>query len=300
MDMNFFSYRKSSYWFLIIWILGLPLAYANPLGFALNKRCFAWDHSNPQVPKGQVVSDRFWSRLLKNKRDIWIYIPPYYEWRKGPYPLLVVFDGQAYKSHLIPAPIILDNLIAAGKIPPVVALFISSIDQPTRNRELPCNSLFIECITKELLPWVSRRYFVTQAPSQTIIAGSSYGGLAAVYASLLYPQRFGNVLSQSGAFWWHPTNGEDDWFIKQFEAVSNLPVNFYLDVGDQETERRRGQMSMVEVNRHLHKILKDKGCSVTYNEFIGGHDYECWKKTFAIGLIALFEEQERKTKFQPD
>jgi enterochelin esterase-like enzyme len=36
------------------------------------------------------------------------------------------------------------------------------------------------------------------------VAGSSFGGLAAAYTALTMPERFGNVLSQSGSYWWWP------------------------------------------------------------------------------------------------
>lgn len=271
------------------------LSFATPSSSISQTQLNNWDQPHLHHLKGQVVSYSFSSRILRNKRDVWVYTPSSYEWKKGPYPLLIVFDGQAYTSQLIPGPTILDNLIAEGKIPPLVAVFVSSIDQPTRNRELPCYARFISCLTQELIPWISRRYLVTKNPSQTIVAGSSYGGLAAAYAALCYPERFGNVLSQSGAFWWQPSsNSSEPWLVEKFESAPSLSVRFYLDVGDRETESTDGRMSMVAVNRYLRKILEQKGCRVTYYEFKGGHDYACWRKTFAIGLMALLGDKKQK------
>jgi enterochelin esterase-like enzyme len=292
--MNLSFFFKNACWFLTL--LGLTimnLFFPLPFTFASNNPEKPWDEPIIDHPKGQLTSYRFTSRLLKNKRDIWVYTPSSYQWKEGPYPLLIVFDGQAYISELIPGPTILDNLIFAGKIPPVVAVFISSVDQPTRNRELPCHSKFIDSLTQELLPWISRRYFVTKNPSQTILAGSSYGGLAAVYGALSHPQRFGNVLSQSGAFWWTPsTDASGPWIVKQFEGLPALPVRFYLDVGDQETSSKEDQMSMLDVNRCFRKLLENKGYRITYHEFSGGHEYECWRQTFSIGLISLMGNKQ--------
>lgn len=283
------NYIKFFYWLFCLSALTFnPLVFSASLPPVPTDQLNHWDRPNRQHSKGQLISYCFTSRILKNKRDVWVYIPFSYEWKEGPYPLLIVFDGQAYTSQLIPGPTILDNLIALGKIPPLVAVFISSVDQPTRNLELPCYSRFVESLTQELVPWVSRRYFVTKDPSLTIVAGSSYGGLAAAYAAFRFPQRFGNVLSQSGAFWWNPSKDSSvPWLVKQFEAAPAVPVHFYMDVGDQETSSTDQQMSMVDINRHLHQILDQKGCQVTYYEFKGGHDYDCWRKTFAIGLMVL-------------
>jgi enterochelin esterase family protein len=246
----------------------------------------AWDLPT-DYPKGKLASYRFKSRLLKNKRDIWIYLPPSYQKKAAPYPLLIVFDGQAYTSQLIPGPTILDNLIGLGIIPPLVALFVSSMGQRERNLELPCYAPFIDSLIEELLPWLHQHYHVTYDPSQIIVAGSSYGGLAAAYAALRYPYQFGNVLSQSGAFWWQPPLISGPWLVKQYAAQPPLPIRFYLDVGNQETESWGGKMSMVQVNHLFRDLLLTKGYQVTYHEFQGGHDYDCWRKTLAIGLIAL-------------
>lgn len=251
----------------------------------------AWYQKNPGTPKGRLTFYQFSSLLLKNRREIGVYTPPSYQSAAAPYPLLIVFDGQAYTSQLIPGPTIIDNLIGEGKIPPLVAVFVSSMDQTTRNRELPCNDLFGKSLVNEFLPWVQSHFHVAATPSQTILAGSSYGGLAAAYTALCYPQHFGNVLSQSGAYWWGPFSfSENFWLAKQYESKPPLGIRFYLDVGDQETEKRKGAPSMIEVNRHLRDTLVKKGYQVTYHEFRGGHAYDCWKETLATGLIALFQK----------
>lgn len=246
--------------------------------------------------QGKLFSYCFTSKLLKNKRDIWVYIPPSYLRENYDFPLLVVFDGQAYTSQLIPGPAILDELINTGKIPPLIAVFISSIDQPARNLELPCYAPFIDSLVEELLPWIRKRYPITTDPSQTILAGSSYGGLAAAYGALRYPQYFGNVLSQSGAFWWKRARLPGPWLVKQFEKYPALPIRFYCDVGDHETGLAEGRMSMLEVNRLFRDLLIKKGYPITYHEFHGGHDYDCWRKTFAIGLVALIGEMGNQKK----
>lgn len=243
--------------------------------------------------KGILSSFHFKSSRLKNKREVWVYTPPGYTNKGERYPLLIVLDGQAYTSDLIPGPTILDNLIATKQIPPVVALFVSSIDQRTRNVELPCYKPFIESLSNELLPWVYKNYHASQKPEQIIIAGSSYGGLAASYAALIKPNTFGKVLSQSGAYWWSPSNRGDPWLIQQYESSPQLPLEFYLDVGHLETEETAHGMSMVKVNALFADLLRKKGYRVTHEVFQGGHDYDCWRKTFAKGLIVLMGKQKK-------
>lgn len=254
---------------------------------AANITSAQWDIPKSDCPKGSLSQHHFLSGMLGNKRDVWVYLPASYKWLDGPYPLLIVFDGEAYTSELISAPTVLDNLIAQKKIPPLVAIFVGSINQKTRNKELPCYARFAASLNNELVPWISKRYFVTKNPALTVLAGSSYGGLAAAYAALSFPKRFGNVLSQSGAYWWSPSeSSHEPWLISLYEKYPKAPINFYLDVGDQEMSES-DPITMLELNRRFHVLLKNKGYRVTYQEFSGGHEYECWKKTFPDGLIAL-------------
>ena len=104
---------------------------------------------------------------------------------------------------------------------------------------------------------------------------------------------FGNVLSQSGAFWWNLDEENEhipqEWLTQQFIASPHLPVRFYVDVGLQE----KGKAAhMVLTNRHLRDVLTLKGYEVHYAEFNGGHDYICWRGTLADALLALLGTKE--------
>jgi enterochelin esterase family protein len=66
--------------------------------------------------------------------------------------LLVLFDGFSYQNW-IPAPVVLDNLIHAEKISPMVAVLIGNT-RNTRGSELGYNAAFVEFLSQEVLPWV--------------------------------------------------------------------------------------------------------------------------------------------------
>src|SRR5439155_713104 len=81
------------------------------------------------------------------------------------------------------------------------------------------------------------------------------------YMALRHSEVFGNVLSQSGAFWWAPDHHggicgakcpesggrsedrfmdgstEGNWMAKQFVVSPKLPVRFYLDAGTFEVDK---------------------------------------------------------------
>lgn len=239
------------------------------------------------VLPGSVEAQKFKSTILNNERNIWIYLPAKYQAAGKSYPLVIFFDGQSYIDR-VPTPTILDNLIAAGKIPPLVAVLVDNPSPAARELELPCNSSFADFLAKELIPLIRQKYPVTTAPAETVISGSSYGGLAATCAAMKYPNIFGNVLSQSASYWWKPESTvEYEWLRRQFSTNSKLPLRFFLTVGLLETLPKPGNTNQLEANRRFRDSLKSKGYPVTYLEFDGAHEDINWQGTLADGLINL-------------
>jgi enterochelin esterase-like enzyme len=217
--------------------------------------------------------------LRMDGRRVWVYTPPGY--RKGgrPYHLLVLFDGWQY-THDIPTPTILDNMIADGRLPPAVAVFV---DQKERVKELYLDATFSDFVARELVPWVRGRYNVTRSPREAVVGGLSLGGVAAAYTAMRHPEVFGGVLSQSGAFQYRPEDPER--LIRQFTKGGRLPIRFYLEAGLLEVNETP---SLLHTNRHLRDVLEAKGYVVTYSEFNGRHDTVCWRGSLSKGLAALW------------
>ncbi len=247
----------------------------------------SWIVPRPEVPKGKLVESSFRSDRLGNERILKIYTPPGYGPNGKPYDLLIVLDGRTYTSD-VPGPTILDNLIAAGRIPPLVAVFVANPSAEARVREMSCHPPFAEFLAGELVPWVRRGYRVTDGPARTAIAGSSLGGLAAACAAVRHPEVFGNVLSLSGSFYWRrPDEAEPEGLARQLAAGPKLPLRFYLEAGLMEDRPREGT-SLLAANRHLRTVLQARGNVVEYREFNGGHSILNWRGSFADGLLALF------------
>jgi enterochelin esterase family protein len=162
------------------------------------------------------------------------------------------------------------------------------IDQPDlRDRdEMVRNPPFLNFLTQEILPWVRHNHNITSDPTQTIVGGSSQSGLAAGLTALHHADIFGKVIMQSGAFKWNPEFGnnipagqEEEWLAHEFASRPMLRLQFYIDVGQFE--------DFLTINRNMRDVLQAKGYPVHYQEFYGGHNVLCWRKTLADGLIAL-------------
>jgi enterochelin esterase family protein len=271
----------------------------------------SWIVVRPKVPTGRVQRDRFQSKLLGNERAVWIYTPHGYAADKKPYPLLVLTDGGVYVNTARVATT-LDNLIAAGLIPPLVAVMV---ENPDRWRELSCSSAYADFLAQEIVPWARANYHATDSPEQTIIGGASLGGLQAAFVGLKHSEVFGNVLSQSGSFAWKPDGEKEwEWLNRQFAASARLPLRFSFEAGLMEgtwwwrdlvakqpnaPPANLIDPTLLAANRNLRDTLQSKGCAVHYTEFNGNHGMFNWRGTLASHLIALvgikpaFSERDR-------
>lgn len=243
----------------------------------------------PGVAHGTMTEVHIKSDAMKEDRRVGIYTPPGFD-PKQTYPLVIAFDGEVYGlpglPPAIPLPTILDNLLADGKLPPVVAAIVAN--QGTRDRDLPGSPAFADFLANELVPRVRADYHAGLTPAQTLVTGSSFGGLASTFAALHHSDVIGLVLSNSGSYQYrmgaidHDTAewSEDNMLLRDFVTSPKLPIRFYMDCGTFEADLR-------DNNRRLRDVLLAKGYDVTYREFSGSHDYNNWKRTISDGLIAL-------------
>jgi len=277
-----------------------------------------WTISKPETPRGKVEKGSLKSTIQGIERTFSVYVPANYK-ADGPVnALLVLFDAGTYlpnnpKDWYDPESFqtltTLNELIAASKIPPTVAVFIDNIGN-RRVLDQLANPGFADFVATELVPWVRAHYNVTTDPKRSVVGGYSSSGFAAAFMGLRHSEVFGNVISQSGSFWWAPDhNGgycgplchdlgylpedkmdgttEVNWLAKQFLAQPKLPVRFDLEAGVFELDRYGGGGDILEPTRALRDVLLAKGYEVHYQQFVGGHDGLSWRGTLTDALIAL-------------
>ncbi|WP_228533610.1 alpha/beta hydrolase [Pseudomonas sp. UFMG81] len=238
-----------------------------------------WVAAREGVRRGSVERKRLASRLLGNERDVYLYRPAGWRPGKADQGLLVLFDAHAY-TRQVPTPTILDNLIADGLIPATAALIIANPSDLSRQQELPPNPRFARFMAEELMPW-AREQGLSAPASRTVVAGSSYGGLASAYMGLTHPELFGNVLSLSGSYWWAQAADEPGWLTREYARAPRQPLRFYLQSGLFEGPK------ILDTNRHLRDVLLAKGYAVEQVEYPAGHDYLQWRGSLPCGLISL-------------
>ncbi|MER2279524.1 enterochelin esterase [Methylobacterium brachiatum] len=235
---------------------------------------------NLSAPRGTFTRFRLSSAGLGNTRSITLYTPAGFDpadWRNQ---LLILFDAKAYLTK-VPTPRILDALTADGRLPPTLAVFVSEIDAETRTRELPGNPAFADFLARDLLPAIQARSRAAIPPARTILAGSSYGGLAATTVALTHPELFGNVIAMSGSFWWHPER-----LAELVARATRRDLRFHMSAGLFEGAHQ-GSDGILETTRRLRERLKGRGYPVTGRDYAGGHDYLVWRGALADGLLAI-------------
>jgi enterochelin esterase-like enzyme len=267
-------------------VLALPSAPSQP---------YIVEHVS--APHGRLAQRTITSRGLKEDRRLTIYTPPDYENTKEGFDLLIVLDGENYdggSSSSVPTPTILDNLIAAKKIPPTIAVFVRNAGH--RVRDLAGSSEFAEFIATEVISSIRSDYRIKSGADHVVIAGASLGGLAASYCAVAHSEVIGNALSLSGSYWIRKTTlgsdlnlpfpltltGQTGDFIEELRSRNRQPVRFYVAVG-------RFELSSAQLgtNRELRDVLLLKGYPVTYEEVEGEHDNVWWRGSIADGLISL-------------
>ena len=241
-----------------------------------------WIKEDLTSPKGKIESFKIYSDILKEERDISIYTPNGYSKENKPYGVLLLNDGFEY-INILSVQNVLDNLIAKKGIPPIVTVFVHATKDRAEN--LKCDDEFSRFLACEVMTYVKKEFNISNKSEDNVIGGYSLGGLAASYTALKYPDIFGNVLSQSGSYWYKRDSYKSEdklWIINEFSSTERLPIKFYINVGDIEPK-----VSMIDTNVQFSEELKELGYKVKFETFGSGHDYLCWGETLADGLKYL-------------
>jgi enterochelin esterase-like enzyme len=243
--------------------------------------------------KGEIAEITIPSKIYAAGRHAWAYTPANYPVScAAGCNFIVAFDGAMYLGAM-PIPETLDSLVAARRIAPTVAILVDNGAPPGRLQDLANSQRFASFVADELVPWAQAHYSVTHAPDHTIIVGASAGGLAAAYIAYKYPTLFGNVVSQSGAFW-RGNEGSNappyEWLTQQYASSPRADIRFFLDVGSKETvgALNGAAPSLLDANRRLRDVLRAKGYVLEYFEVPGGvHSFETWRGRLPFGIAAL-------------
>jgi enterochelin esterase family protein len=100
----------------------------------------------------------------------------------------------------------------------------------------------------------------------------------AMYTGLRRPEIFGKVLCQSGVF---SLDGRDFAVMDLVRYCHSCHIKVWMDVGTLEED-------LLEDNRRMVALLKEKQYDVAYREFSASHNYTAWRDDVWHGLEEMF------------
>lgn len=219
---------------------------------------------------GTVTEGTFDSRALKGRRRVWTYLPPGYEGSQDLYPTVYFLDGGNYTGWMA-VPSVLDRLIAAKTIPPVIAVFI---EPGSRQEEYSRNPAWRQFVATELVPSIDATYRTFPAPEQRLVFGSSLGAYGAVDLAVAHSDVFGLCASiappaQASTLLTNQAQGQ--------RAVHG--VRFFVLGAVYDTD--------VKGARTLRTALAEASADVKYEEVPEGHAAETFRSHIDNALKAL-------------
>jgi len=167
------------------------------------------------APHGRVEEFEFQSTRLQNKRRIYVYLPAAYDRDdSGRFPAFYVHDGGEYLDRAR-LPTVMDNLIYAEQIPPLVVVMIDPVN---RMLEYWANDAYRDFLCDEFIPAIDHRYRTIAGRDSRGVMGASLGGLISTYVALSKPQLFSKVAGQSSAL-----HLDEDQLVSLLDAAAGSP-----------------------------------------------------------------------------
>ncbi|MDC5696350.1 alpha/beta hydrolase-fold protein [Intrasporangium calvum] len=244
-----------------------------------------WVAFDPEARPGSVIEDSIRSKALRREQPIHVYLPARFN-RALRYPLLVVHDGTDYLGFAA-MKTVLDNLIHRLDVDPLVAVFVPPGD---RLREYANHAPHARFIARELVPLLTERLPLLDAPEARCLMGSSFGGIASLSTAVRYPGYFGSLLLQSASLVFTDI-GFDHGGGPAFDPVVAF-VNRYRARPTAVVERIYQSCGVYEPlitpNRSMVGVFRQAGMQVRYAEARDGHNWENWRDRLGDGLSWLF------------
>lgn len=249
-----------------------------------------WDPAD--VPRGRLHRHFYTSARIGDQRDYYVYTPPgYTAGRAQKYPVLYLLHGFSDDASgwtsVGQAHVILDNLLAAGTIEPMLVVMTLGYGAPEivsrgpRPPGLGQKNMegFRDALFAEVIPAIERDYHADARRERRAIAGLSMGGAESLFVGLNAIDRFAwiGAFSSGGL-------GQPDQFAKQFPSLNAAEGKrlrlLWIACG---TEDR-----LIEANRQFRTFLTERSVPHEAIETSGAHTWTVWRRNLATFTPLLF------------
>lgn len=249
------------------------------------------------IPHGTVQSVAYKSKSLGTDRKMVVYTPPGYEQSATRYPLLYLLHGagsdETTWTQRGSAHVILDNLIADGKMKPLVVVMPFGLAAPRaagQRGDAAENKMqregFLKDFIEDVLPFVDSKYRVYADRDHRAIGGLSLGGAQALAIGLTHLDLFSRIAAFSpamGASNNPATGGVDFESVLADTARINGQVKFlWVSCGTEDTLFKSvGDFSDQLSNHKIEHLYRVTG---------GAHTMPVWQRNLNDVAPMLFPE----------
>jgi enterochelin esterase-like enzyme len=244
-----------------------------------------FDKPREGIPHGKVETVEYNSTTVGNKRKMLIYTPPGYS-TDAQYPVLYLLHGiggDEEEWHRNGAPqVILDNLLADGKITPMIVVLPNGRAQPNDRAQgniygqTKAFETFEGDLLKDIIPFVEANYPAKKSREGRALAGLSMGGGQSLNFGLGNLDRFAWVGGFSSA---PNTRAPEALVPNPVEAARSLKL-LWVSCGDKD--------GLINISQRLHAYLKDKDVPHVWHVDSGGHTFPVWKNDLYLFSQRIF------------
>ncbi|MEL4357818.1 MULTISPECIES: enterochelin esterase domain-containing protein [unclassified Luteococcus] len=201
--------------------------------------------------------------------------------------VLVIFDGALWRSlGIVDALAACAPLLPGGEPPSLV--LVDSIDHQRRALDLT-DEARLGALLGDALDVAAPVLGGLPDPGRVVVAGQSFGGLAAALAVVHHPQLARTAIVQSGSFWYdpdRPTSPDQRGPVpgrlarQLCDPLDLAGRRLLVQAGTDEGEMDSQALWMVERLRGL-------GAEASFDHWRGGHDHAWWRHGLVFALSQL-------------
>ncbi len=232
------------------------------------------------VPHGAVSQVYYQSKTMNTTRRMHVWTPAGYNKMTGKLPVLYLIHGGGDNDKAWPgvgcANFILDNLLAEGKIAPMIVVM--------PNGSIDVNK-FADDMMNDIIPYVESNYNVYTDKDHRALMGLSMGGLEVLTTGLNNYKSFGYLCVLSSGWFKNQQDvlNERGAYLKKIGADFNKTVKLL-------TFTQGGPEDIAYENcKNMLKLFDAAGIKYEFSEMPGGHSWLVWRNNLKDLAPRLFK-----------
>jgi enterochelin esterase-like enzyme len=238
------------------------------------------------IPHGEVEMIEYDSKTVGTRRKMLVYTPPGYS-NDRPYPVLYLLHGiggdETEWQRFCQPETILDNLLADGKIEPMIVVMPNGRAQKNDRAEgnvfasAPAFANFENDLLKDVIPAIEANYSVKADRESRALAGLSMGG----GQSLNFGLGHLDVFAWVGGFSSAPNTKAPEELVPDPAAARDALKLLWLGCGNKD--------GLIRISQGVHTYLKEHNVPHIWHVDSNGHDATEWANNLYLFAQHLFK-----------